>query len=68
MRKKFKIMYPSDYWDKDKAGKPYLPPAYCQVIMTSGGVFCLLDNTPYYPSVRKLSEILYKYDVIWKGE
>ncbi len=66
MRKKFKIMYPSNYWDAEKAGKPYLPPAHCQVVMSNGGVFYLWDNTPFYSSVRKLSEVLYSYDVIWK--
>lgn len=59
-------MYPSNYWDKDKAGKPYHPPEHCRVVMTNSGVFYLWDNTPYYPSVRKLSEVLYNYDVVWK--
>lgn len=42
MKKKFKIMYPTDYWDNDKQGKPY------------------------HPGITKLSEVLGKYDVVWK--
>lgn len=66
MKKKFKIMYPEDYWDKDKAGKPYLPGANKFVVMTGGGVFLLVDSSDYYTHVRKLSEVLHKYDVVWK--
>ena len=68
MRKKFKIMYPSDYWDNEKQGKPYLPPNNCFVVMNECGVFFLMNNTDYYPSIRKLSDVLEKYDVVWKGE
>ena len=68
MRKKFKIMYQSDYRDKEKQGKPYLPPTNCFVVMNEGGVFFLMNNTDYYPSIRKLSDVLEKYDVVWEGE
>lgn len=66
MRKKFKIMYPSDYHDKDKAGKPYRPPSKGMVVMNSAGIFFLFIGEDYYPSIRKLSDVLFKYDVIWK--
>ena len=66
MRKKFKIMYPEDHHDLSKAGKPYLPPAGKMVVMNGSGVFFLYDSEQYYPSITKLSEVLYKYDVVWK--
>ncbi len=66
MKKKFKIMYPKGYWDVDKRAKPYLPPQNCFVVMNSGGVFFLVNNDPYYPSITKLSEVIGNYDVIWK--
>lgn len=66
MRKKFKIMYPMDYHDPKKAGKAYLPPAHCMVVMNGGGVFFLIDTNPYYPNIEKLSYVLPKYDVVWK--
>ena len=68
MKKKFKIMYHSDWCDDEKRGKPYLPPENCFVVMSGGGVFFLMSNEPYYPSIRKLSNVLGKYDVVWKGE
>lgn len=66
-RKQFKIMYPPDYHDKSKAGKPYHPPTGAMVMMSVGGVFFIVhdvngDNT----SVEKLSKTLFKYDVVWK--
>ncbi|MBG23687.1 MAG: hypothetical protein CMF22_10215 [Idiomarinaceae bacterium] len=65
-RKKFKIMYPEDYWDKTKAGKPYLP-NNAMVVMNGGGVFFQIDDPNGYDRcIRKLSSILPKYDVIWK--
>lgn len=66
MKKKFKIMYPEDYHDPKKRGKPYHPPANHMVVMNGGGVFFLVGMERFYPSVQKLSTVLYKYDVIWK--
>lgn len=66
MRTKFKIMYPDDYYDSDKRGKPYHAPAGSMVVMSNGGVFFLYNGEPYYPSIRKLSEVVPKYDVVWK--
>ena len=67
MRKKFKIMYPKNHWDRDKQGKPYKPPANRMVVMNGGGVFFLIDTEPYYPSMQKLSKVLPQYDVVWKS-
>lgn len=66
MRKKFKIMYPADHPEVEKQGKPYRPPAKCMVVMNSGGVFFLYHEEGYYPWIQKLSEVLHKYDVVWK--
>lgn len=66
MKKKFKIMYPKDYWDKDKAGKPYHPPAHHMVVMNGGGVFFLVDMRDFDLYIQKLSRVLPKYDVVWK--
>ena len=68
MRKKFKIMYPQDYHDHTKRGKPYFPPPKNMVVMGGGGVFFLYSGEKYYPSMRRLSEVLFKYDVVWKNE
>ncbi len=65
-KKKFKIMYPQDHHDPDKRGKPYHPPAKKMVVMNGSGVFFLYSDEEYYPSIIKLSQVLYKYDVVWK--
>ena len=66
MKQKFKIMYPQDYYDQTKQGKPYHPPEKCMVVMNGSGVFFLYNGEPYYPSIKKLSDVLFKYDVVWK--
>jgi hypothetical protein len=66
MRKKFKILYPNDYPIIEKRGQPYHPPANCMIVMNNSGVFFLYNGESYYPSIKKLSEFLYKYDVVWK--
>ena len=66
MKAKFKIMYPQDHHEPEKRGKPYHPPEKCMVVMNGGGVFFLFNGEPYYPSITKLSDVLYKYDVAWK--
>lgn len=67
MKKKFKIMYPEDYWDTSLAGKPYKPPQGDMVVMGVGGVFYLARGVKDYSTdIVKLSSVLYKYDVIWK--
>ena len=66
MRRKFKIMYPNDHPDQDKRGKPYLTKEKDMVVMNKQGIFFLFNGATYYPSIRKLSDVLPKYDVIWK--
>lgn len=67
MRKKFKIMYPSDYFDQDKAGKPYLPEKGKFVAMSGRGVPFLIDQSDeWHTYMTKLSNTLPKYDVVWK--
>ena len=66
-RTKFKIMYAEDCSQHpEKRGKPYLPPAEHFVVMSGSGVFFLYCSEQYYPSIMKLSDVLYKYDVVWK--
>lgn len=65
-RTKFKIMYPIDYHIPEKRGKPYQPPDNCMVVMNGSGVFFLYSNEDYYPSIKRLSDVLHKYDVVWK--
>ncbi len=68
MRKKFKIMYSQDHYEVEKRGKSYIPPAKGMVVMNNRGVFFLFIGEEYYPSIRKLSDILPKYDVVWTKE
>lgn len=68
MKKKFKIMYPEDHHEPKLRGKPYKPPAKKMVVMNGSGVFFLYTGEEYYPYIEKLSEVLPKYDVVWKGE
>ena len=65
-RKKFKIMYPADHHEVEKQGKPYHPPAKSMVVMNGSGVFFLYNGEQYYPSIKRLSDVLLKYDVVWK--
>lgn len=68
MKKKFYIKYSEDHPLPEKRGQPYKPPSQCMVVMNSSGVFFLYNGEPYYPSIRKLSDVLPKFDVVWKGE
>ena len=58
MRKKFTIY---------QNGVKYKPEKGCFVVMTSDGVF-LHVMKDYYDYVRKLSDVIGSYDVVWKGE
>tara|TARA_Y100000310_G_scaffold227068_1_gene229272 strand:- start:9715 stop:9924 length:210 start_codon:yes stop_codon:yes gene_type:complete len=68
MKRKFKIMYPKDYYEIEKRGKPYHPGANCSIVMKNTGCFFLIcaDQDHSAVSMKKLSEVLYKYDVVWK--
>ena len=59
-------MYPNDHHEVSKQGKPYRPPAKNMVVMNGAGVFFLFSGEEYYPSIQKLSNVLPKYDVVWK--
>tara|TARA_B110000014_G_C20075446_1_gene561321 strand:- start:1232 stop:1441 length:210 start_codon:yes stop_codon:yes gene_type:complete len=65
-RRKFKILYPEDHHDLEKRGKPYKPNKDEVVVMNGSGVFFLYNGMEYYPFIRKLSQDLPKYDVVWK--
>lgn len=66
MRKKFKIMYPHDHHEVEKQGKPFLTKKPDMVVMNGQGVFFLFNGERYYPSLKPLSDVLPKYDVVWK--
>ncbi len=66
MRKKFKILYPRDHYDEEKRGKKYKPPEGKMLVMNSDGVFFVYSNDTFYPSIKKLSDVLPRYDVEWK--
>jgi len=66
MRKKYKIMYPDDYHDKSKRGTAFKGGPMDMVVMNGSGIFFLFNGEQYYPSIRPLSDVLPKYDVVWK--
>ena len=68
IKPKFKIMYPQDHHDESKRGQPFKPASKEMVVMNGGGVFFLFNGEDYYPSIRKLSSVLPRYDVVWKEE
>lgn len=68
MRTTFSILYPADHPDKTKARTKYTPEKNAMVVMNSQGVFFIYYNYDYYPSIRKLSEVLPKYDVLWNDQ
>lgn len=65
MRKKFKIMYPEDHPDKELAGKPFKAKGKDMVVVNGQGIFFMFNGETYYPSIRPLSHVLPKYDVVW---
>ncbi len=66
-RKKFKIMYPKDHPLKELAGKPFIAPQGSMIVMNQGGVFFIIHGVnDYDQTIPKLTDTLYKYDVIWK--
>ena len=67
-RQKFSIYYPKDYVDSKLAGTKYKPPSNKMVVMSNDGIFFLYTGGEYYPYIQKLSDVLPKYDVVWKGE
>lgn len=65
-RKKFKIMFPDDYPEEQFRGLQYKPREDHMVVMNNQGVFFLVCLEPYNYHITKLSNVLPKYDVVWK--
>lgn len=62
MRRKFKIL------DAD-TGKEFKPQSNQCVMMTPGGVFLLHSREDWVGShTRKLSDVLPRYNVVWRDE
>ncbi len=59
MRKKFSIY---------QNGEKYKPSGQCMVVMNNQGIFFLVGTQPYYPSVRRLSDVIGNYAVVWNEE
>jgi hypothetical protein len=59
MKKKFEIR---------QNGVKYHPSTNNMVVMNSEGVFFLVCTETYYQSIRKLSDSIGNYDVVWKEE
>lgn len=66
MRKKFKVYYPKDHTDTEKAGKQYKPSGKDMLVMNSDGVFFVYNGETYYPSIMKLSSKIGNYDIVWE--
>lgn len=66
-RKKFQIFYPEDHPDHSLAGNQYkLTDNKDMLVMNNQGVFFIYNGEMYYPSIRKLSDVISKYDVKWE--
>lgn len=59
MRNKFRIV---------QNGEQYKPSEQHMVVMNNQGVFFLVGMHQYYPSVRRLSDAIGNYDVVWNVE
>ena len=64
-RKKFKIYYPKDHPDPEKAGKLYKPANKDMVVVNNEVIFFYFFGEKYYPSLHPLSDITGNYDVMW---
>lgn len=67
MRKKFKVYYSKDNPDPDKAGKLYKPTGKDMLVMNNNGIFFVYNGETYYPSIRRLSDKIGNYDIVWEG-
>lgn len=65
MRKKFKILYPMDHPDESKRGTAFKTKGKDMLVMNNEGIFFIFNGETYYPSIRKLTYDLPKYDVEW---
>jgi hypothetical protein len=69
MRTKYKIYYPKNHPDTSLAGTRYKPGKGKMVVMNEGGVFFLVEGLgDWYTYITKLSDVLPKYDVVFRGE
>lgn len=67
MRKKFKVYYPENHNDSELAGKQVRLGSKEMLVMNSDGVFFVYCGETYYPSIRKLSDKIGNYDVVWSS-
>jgi len=66
MRKTFQIFYGANNANPELAGKRYKPSGKDMLVMNSQGIFFVYNGETYYPSIRKLSDKIGTFDVIWK--
>jgi hypothetical protein len=67
-RKKFQIFYPEGHGDSTLAGKQYKPTGKNMLVMNNEGIFFVYNGETYYPSIRKLSDVIGKYNVKWNDK
>lgn len=65
MRKKFKIFYPKDHTNNLLAGKEYKLDKKSMIVMNGNGVFFVVRMNDYYPYIRRLSDVIGNYSVMW---
>lgn len=69
MIKKFKVYYSQNNPDPEKAGNQYKPSGRNDMlVMNAEGIFFVFYGADYYPSLRKLSDMIGNYDVVWSGD
>lgn len=62
MREKFEIYYSG----LGKDGQKFKPAGKDMLVMNNEGIFFLYNGETYYPSIRKLSDVIGNYDVKWR--
>lgn len=67
MRVKFEIRYPSDHPEVELRGTKYKCKGKDMLVMNNAGIFFVYNGETYYPSLRRLSDVLSKYDVVWNN-
>jgi len=67
-RKKFQIFYPEDHHDSTLAGKQYKPKGQSMLVMNNEGIFFIFSGDSYSSSIRRLSDVIGKYDVKWNDK
>jgi hypothetical protein len=64
-KRKFKILYPMDDSYGDKRGKPFIVQGKDMLVMNNRGIFFIFGTDGHNAGLRKLSDVLPKYDVVW---